>query len=286
MDATLEAAVPRSNRLADYPNAPRVGRPHPVTLEIVSLLDDRVALITGAASGMGAACARRMVAEGARVYAADIAGEALAALAAELGEACRPLHVDVATEADWEAAVQAIEAHADRLDVLVNNAGVLRRTPLTGTGTDVWETVIRVNQLGVFLGMRAAAAPMTRQRSGVIVNVSSIDGMLGMPQLGAYVASKWAVRGMTKAAALELAPHGIRVNSVHPGYIDTPMLTVGGRMTEETKPRRAGQVPLGTLGAPEDIAAACVFLASDESRYINGAELVVDGGLISGLKPT
>ena len=245
----------------------------------MSLLQDKVALVTGAASGMGAACARRMAAEGACVYAADIA-------ISDLGERCRPLHLDVGSETDWAAAIDTVIGDAGRLDVLVNNAGVLRRTPLTATGTDVWETVIRVNQLGVFLGMRAAAVPMTEARAGAIINISSIDGMLGMPQLGAYVASKWAVRGMTKAAALELGPHGVRVNSIHPGYIDTPMLTVGGRMTDQTKQRLATQVPLGTLGTPEDIAAACVFLASDESRYCNGAELVVDGGLISGLRPT
>ncbi|MHB8693824.1 MAG: SDR family NAD(P)-dependent oxidoreductase [Solirubrobacteraceae bacterium] len=252
----------------------------------MELLSGKVALVTGAASGMGAACARRMVEEGARVYVADVARDPLAAVAAELGAPCRALHLDVSTEADWNAAIAAITADSGRLDVLVNNAGILRRTPLEGTGTDLWEMVIRVNQLGVFLGMRAAAEVMREARSGSIVNVSSIDGMLGMPRLGAYVASKWAVRGMTKAAALELGPVGIRVNSIHPGYIDTPMLTVGGRMTEETKDRLAGQVPLGTLGAPEDIAAACVFLASEESRYCNGAELVVDGGLISGLKPS
>jgi 3alpha(or 20beta)-hydroxysteroid dehydrogenase len=252
----------------------------------MELLSGKVALVTGAASGMGAACARRMVQEGARVYAADVAPDPLAAVAAELGPHGRALHLDVGSEADWSAAIAVITADGGRLDVLVNNAGVLRRTPLAGTGTDVWETVIRVNQLGVFLGMRAAAGLMSEARLGSIVNVSSIDGMLGMPQLGAYVASKWAVRGMTKAAALELGPLGIRVNSVHPGYIDTPMLTVGGRMTEATKDTLAGQVPLGTLGVPEDIAAACVFLASEQSRYCNGAELVVDGGLISGLTPS
>jgi 3alpha(or 20beta)-hydroxysteroid dehydrogenase len=245
------------------------------------MLENKIALVTGAAGGMGAACVRRMAAEGARVFAADMAVDGLAAL-----EACEPLALDVTDESAWDAAIQRIMEEAGGLDVLINNAGVLRRTPLSASGTDVWDTVIRVNQLGVFLGMRAAARPMIAAGSGAIVNVSSIDGMLGMAGLGAYVASKFAVRGMTKAAALELGRQGIRVNSIHPGYIDTPMLTAGGRMSDETKRALADQVPLGTIGTPDDIAAACVFLASDESRYCNGTELVVDGGLIAGLRPT
>jgi 3alpha(or 20beta)-hydroxysteroid dehydrogenase len=217
-----------------------------------------------------------LVAEGASVFAADIAREPLDEL-----DGVTPLTLDVADEGAWTRAIATIRATQPKLDVLVNNAGILRRTPLGEDGTDVWEAVIRVNQLGVFLGMRAVLPLM---QAGAIVNVSSIDGMLGMAQLGAYVASKWAVRGMTKAAALELGPRGIRVNSVHPGYIETPMLTVGGRMTEETKRALAAQVPLGELGRPEDIAAVCAFLASDDSRYVSGAEIVVDGGLIAGIK--
>jgi 3alpha(or 20beta)-hydroxysteroid dehydrogenase len=251
----------------------------------VPTLDHKVAIITGAASGMGAACARLMVARGATVLAADIAAEPLEALAAELGTRCEPLALDVGDPESWDHVIVAAEHHG-RLDVLINNAGILRRTPLEGSGTEVFESVIRVNQLGVFLGMRAVAPLMSGSGSGSIVNVSSIDGMLGMAHLAAYVASKWAVRGMTKVAARELGPHGIRANSVHPGYIDTPMLTVGGRMSEETKRTLAGQVPSGSLGRPEDIAAVCAFLASDESSYCNGAEIVVDGGLIAGITPT
>jgi 3alpha(or 20beta)-hydroxysteroid dehydrogenase len=249
----------------------------------MGLLESKVALITGAAGGMGAACVRRFAAEGAVVVAGDLDGPALDALAAELDGACHPVVLDVGDEASWAS---AIHAAGGRLDVLVNNAAILRRTPLDGGEVAVFESLIRVNQLGVYLGMRAAVAPMTAAGGGSIVNVSSIDGLLGMAGLAGYVATKWAVRGMTKVAALELGPRGIRCNSVHPGYIDTPMLTVGGRMSEATKQALAGQVPTGALGTPEDIAATCLFLASDESRYCNGAELAVDGGLIAGLTPS
>jgi 3alpha(or 20beta)-hydroxysteroid dehydrogenase len=213
------------------------------------MLDGKVALISGAASGMGAATARRFVAEGARVVAGDIDVDGVRALAAELGSACTPVVLDVADEASWDAAVDR------QLDALVNNAGILRRTPIADGPLEVFEQVLRVNQTGVFLGMRTAARAM-RDRGGSIVNVSSIDGMVGMASLAGYVGSKWAVRGMTKVAALELGPLGIRCNSVHPGYIDTPMLTAGGRMTDETKLSLAAQVPAGALGSPDDIAAA------------------------------
>lgn len=251
---------------------------------VACALDGTVALVTGAAGGMGAACVRRLVADGATVLAADVVTDPLEGLAGELGPRCEPLMLDVGEPASWERAIAAAGRHG-RLDVLVNNAGILRRTPLDGEGTEVFASVIRVNQLGVFLGMRAAVPLMAAAGRGSIVNVSSIDGMVGMSQLAGYVASKWAVRGMTKVAARELGPLGIRANSVHPGYIDTPMLTVGGRMTDETKRSLAGQVPLGGLGRPEDIAAVCAFLAGDDSRYCNGAEIVVDGGLIAGLTP-
>jgi 3alpha(or 20beta)-hydroxysteroid dehydrogenase len=247
----------------------------------MGVLDGKVALISGAASGMGAATASRFIAEGARVVAADIDEDGVRALAEQLGSACTPRSLDVGDQLSWEAAVTAGDG---RLDVLINNAGVLRRTPIATGDIDVFEQVIRVNQIGVFLGMRAAVRVMG-EAGGSIINISSIDGLVGMSGLAAYVGSKWAVRGMTKVAALELGPRGIRCNSVHPGYIDTPMLTVGGRMSDETKRSLASQVPCGSLGSPEDVAAACVFLASDDSRYLSGAELVIDGGLIAGLTP-
>jgi 3alpha(or 20beta)-hydroxysteroid dehydrogenase len=251
----------------------------------VPTLDGKVVLITGAARGMGAACARRFIAAGARVIAADVLEPDVRVLAGELGPCCTPVKLDVGDEASWAQAMDVAAEHG-QLDVLVNNAGILRRTPLTDGDPEVFASVVRVNQLGVYLGMRAGAPLMARGGSGSIVNVSSIDGMVGMPLLAAYVASKWAVRGMTKVAALELGPLGIRCNSVHPGYIDTPMLTVGGRMAEETKRSLAAQVPLGALGTPDDVAAVCAFLASDDSRYCSGAEFVVDGGLIAGITPS
>jgi len=251
----------------------------------MSNLEDKVVLISGGARGMGAACARRLVGAGARVAVGDVLAEEAADLAAQLGDRCRPVALDVTRPASWTAAVAETVDAFGRLTGLVTNAGILRRTPIPDGDLDVYDRVVAVNQTGVYLGMRAAAGALAATGGGSIVNVSSIDGLLGMRRMAAYVAAKWAVRGMTKVAALELAPLGIRCNSVHPGYIDTPMLTVGGRMTQATKDALAAQVPSGALGDPDDVAAVVAFLLGDESRYCNGAELVVDGGLIAGLQP-
>jgi len=248
-------------------------------------LQDKVVLVSGGARGMGAACARTVVAAGGAAVVGDVLDDDAARLAEELGDRCAAVRLDVPDAASWASAVGTALDRFGRLDGLVNNAGILRRTPIAGGDPEVYASVVAVNQLGVFLGMQAVVEPLTDAGGGSIVNVSSIDGMLGMSQLSAYVASKWAVRGMTKVAALELAPRGIRCNSVHPGYIETPMLTVGGRMTAETMRSLASQVPGGELGSPQDIADACAFLLSDQSRYVSGAELVVDGGLIAGLQP-
>jgi 3alpha(or 20beta)-hydroxysteroid dehydrogenase len=252
----------------------------------MSSLQDKVILISGGARGMGAACARRFVGDGAHVIVGDVLADDLEALAADLGPRCAVRPLDVTDAGAWAAATAAALERHGRLDGLVNNAGILTRTPIDGGDQARFERVVAVNQLGVYLGMQAAAAAMRDGAGGAIVNLSSIDGMIGMPLLAGYAGTKWAVRGMTKVAAIELGPRGIRCNSVHPGYIETPMLTAGGRMTEATKGTLASQVPLGHLGAPEDIAAACAFLLSDDSRYVSGAELVVDGGLIAGKRPT
>ncbi len=238
-------------------------------------LDGKVALITGAARGQGAAAVRRFVAEGARVLAADVNDDAGAALAAETGATYR--HLDVREEGDWAAAVRAATDTFGRLDVLVNNAGVLHFSALTDTTLDDYLRVIWVNQIGTFLGMRAAAPALKAAGGGSIVNVSSIEGLAAAPFLTAYTASKFAIRGMTKVAALELGPDGVRVNSVHPGMIDTQMISdaVGAEVDLSPVARR---LALRRMGRVEDIAELVVFLASDESGYCTGAEFVADGG--------
>jgi 3alpha(or 20beta)-hydroxysteroid dehydrogenase len=239
-------------------------------------LAGKVALITGAAQGQGAAAARAFVREGAKVVMADIADDAGKALAEELGEGTYYRHLDVTREEDWESAVtEAVETFGG-IDVLVNNAGVLLFSELTKTSLAEYERVIRINQFGTFLGMRAVADVMAEGGGGSIVNSSSIEGLGGMPLLVAYTASKFAIRGMTKSAAMELGPKGIRVNSVHPGMIDTGMIRdLAG---EEGLQLAANKVALKRVGLPEDVAGVYVFLASDESSYCTGAEFVCDGG--------
>jgi 3alpha(or 20beta)-hydroxysteroid dehydrogenase len=239
-------------------------------------LAGKVALITGAAQGQGAAAARAFVAEGAMVVIADIVDDAGKALADELGESAYYRHLDVTSEADWESAVgEAVETFG-HVDVLVNNAGVLLFSELTKTSLEEYQRVIGVNQVGTFLGMRAVAGPMAERGSGSIVNSSSIEGLGGMPLLVAYTASKFAIRGMTKSAAMELGPKGIRVNSVHPGMIDTAMIRdLAG---EEGLEYGGSKVALKRVGKPEDVAGVYVFLASDESGYCTGGEFVCDGG--------
>ncbi|TCO46681.1 glucose 1-dehydrogenase [Actinocrispum wychmicini] len=242
-------------------------------------LDGKVALVTGAARGQGAAIARRFVQEGARVTIADIRDELGKELAAELGDDAIYRRLDVASEEDWTAAVDATLAAFGRLTVLVNNAGILKFGSIVDTTLADYEQVIRVNQTGTFLGMRAVIPAMTEAGGGSIINVSSVEGLAGSAHLTAYAASKFAVRGMTKCAALELGRLNIRVNSVHPGAIDTQMAgdAIGGIDIDMSKvgKRVAG---LRRVGQPEEIANLQVFLASDESSYSTGAEFVADGG--------
>ncbi|RCW44534.1 3alpha(or 20beta)-hydroxysteroid dehydrogenase [Halopolyspora algeriensis] len=238
-------------------------------------LQDKVAIITGASRGQGAAEARRFVAEGARVLVADVADEDGKSLADELGEAAVYHHLDVSSEDEWASAVSAAESAFGRVDVLVNNAGILHFSALAETSLADYERVVRTNQIGTFLGMRAVIPSMGRGAS--IVNLSSVEGLAGMPFLVSYTASKFAIRGMTKVAAMELGQQGIRVNSVHPGVIDTPMIqdAAGGDMDTSYVGKR---VALGRVGQPDEIADLVVFLASDESSYCTGAEFVADGG--------
>jgi 3alpha(or 20beta)-hydroxysteroid dehydrogenase len=240
-------------------------------------LSGKVALITGAAGGQGAAAARRFVAEGARVIIADVRDDEGKALADEIG--AHYLHLDVSEEDGWTAAVAEVADVYEPPNVLVNNAGILHFARLQDTTLSDYLRVIQVNQVGTFLGMRAVVPGMIKAGGGSIVNTSSIEGLRAAPLLTAYTSSKFAIRGMTKVAALELAGKGVRVNSVHPGMIDTGMLpaALGGQPVDLTFAGK--KVPLGRVGQPGEIADLVVFLASDESSYCTGAEFVADGGV-------
>lgn len=240
-------------------------------------LSGKVALVTGAAGGQGAAAARRFIAEGAQVVIADVRDEDGKALADEIG--AHYLHLDVSEEDEWAAAVAEARDVYGPPTVLVNNAGVLHFAMLQDTKLADYLRVIQVNQVGTFLGMRAVVPGMVEAGGGSIINVSSVEGLKAAPLLTAYTASKFAIRGMTKVAALELAGKGVRVNSVHPGIIDTGLLptALGGQPVDLSYV--AKKVPVGRVGQPDEIAQMVLFLASDESSYCTGAEFVADGGV-------
>jgi len=244
----------------------------------VSRLDGKVALITGAAleRGQGACEARLFAAEGAEVVLADVQSQAGEATARAIGGRASYHDLDVTDAGAWEETVRRVLKEHGRLDVLVNNAGVWHTGGLFDTSPEDYRRVVEINQTGVFLGMRAAAPAMRKQGSGSIVNISSSAGLRGDGRIHAYVASKWAVRGMTKAAALELAPYGVRVNSVHPGLIQTPM---SATEFEPGKPDPGRNVPMGRVGQPEEVAELVCFLASDASAYVSGAEVTIDGAV-------
>jgi 3alpha(or 20beta)-hydroxysteroid dehydrogenase len=238
-------------------------------------LDNKVVLITGGARGQGAAEAELFIEAGATVVITDIDENEGAGVARQLGAKCSFYPQDVTDEAQWQGIInQVVEEHG-RLDVLVNNAGLFRVAAMQDTSLELWNQLIAVNQTSVFLGMRAVAPVMTEQKSGSIINLSSIAGLAGTPRAPAYSATKWAVRGMTKSAALELAPHGIRVNSVHPGLIDTRMMN----QLEETSDELDARVPLGQQGTADEIARLVLFLASDDSSHCSGHEFVADGAM-------
>ena len=238
-------------------------------------VDGKVALVSGGAQGMGAADARALIAEGAKVVIGDILDDKGKALAdeinAETPDSIRYVHLDVTQADQWEAAVATAVDAFGKLNVLVNNAGTVALGQIGQFDMAKWQKVIDVNLTGTFLGMQASVEAMKTAGGGSIINISSIEGLRGAVMVHPYVASKWAVRGLTKSAALELGSHNIRVNSVHPGFIRTPM----------TKhfPDNMLRIPLGRPGQPEEVATFVVFLASDESRYATGAEFVMDGGL-------
>jgi NAD(P)-dependent dehydrogenase (short-subunit alcohol dehydrogenase family) len=245
----------------------------------------KVALVTGAAMGLGAATARALAREGATVMLSDreiAAGEAVAAEINGAGGRAAFFTHDAGSEADWTAVVAATTTMFDRLDILVNNAGISGGLlPLLDHSLDDWRRVMAVNLDGVFLGLRHCGPVMAAQGAGSIINLSSILGKVGLANAAAYCASKGGVLMLTKAAALEWAPLGIRVNSVHPGFIDTPMVANAIHNAENSNEMRTlliGAHPLGRFGVPREIADAVLFLASDESSFMTGAELVVDGG--------
>jgi 3alpha(or 20beta)-hydroxysteroid dehydrogenase len=241
-------------------------------------LDGKVAIITGAARGQGAAAARLFVAEGARVVIGDVLDDVGKELADSLGEAALYRHLDVSSEDDWKTVVGEAVETLGGVNILVNNAGILRFIGLPETTLEDYLRIVNINQVGTFLGMREVAKPMMAAGGGSIVNISSIEGLAGMPYLTAYTSTKFAIRGMTKVAALELGPHGIRVNSVHPGMIETDMVkdAAGGHDIDLSP--AAKRIALRRMGQSEDIAEVVLFLASVASRYVTGAEIAADGG--------
>ena len=244
----------------------------------------KVALVTGAASGIGKAAAQRLAAEGATVVATDRDGAGVAAVAAALGPPHWAATLDVTDEAGWAAVVAEVVARAGRLDVLVNSAGIGRFGDIESTTVDDFRLMYRVNVEGTFLGCRAAVGAMKAGGGGSIINLSSVAGLIGVPDLAGYCASKGAVRLLTKSVALHCAKQGyrIRCNSLHPSFIDTPMVEAMAAAMGDVgaaKAQLAKAAPLGRLGQVDDVTAAIVYLASEEGAFVTGAELAIDGGL-------
>ncbi|MGH3957042.1 glucose 1-dehydrogenase [Mycobacteroides salmoniphilum] len=235
----------------------------------------KIALISGGARGMGAAHARALVDEGANVVIGDLLDDAGEALAAELGPNARYVHLDVTDKQQWVDAVAATKMAFGPVSVLINNAGIANGNLLTDFELSEWQRILDINLTGTFLGCQAVAQTMIENKAGSIINISSVEGYRGSPGLHGYTATKFAVRGLTKSVALELAPHGVRVNSVHPGLIRTDM-TAG-------IPEDFLQIPLGRAADPAEVSALVLYLASDESSYSTAAEFLIDGGLIAGI---
>ncbi len=239
-------------------------------------LKGKVAIVTGAARGIGAAAAQVFAREGANVVLTDVLIDEGKQTAKGIGESALFIHHDVGDEDSWQQVSKEVESAFGGVDILVNNAAVFHMAPLCGTSTADYTSVVKVNQFGVYFGIRAVAPSMMRRGGGSIVNVSSVDGLEAVPMSGAYVASKFAVTGMTKVAAMELAMSGIRVNSVHPGGVRTPIIE------EVDVSDMLPTIPLARLAEPIEVANVLLFLASDEASYCTGGAYLVDGGFTAG----
>ena len=237
-------------------------------------LQGKIAMITGGARGQGAAEAKLFADAGATVVITDVLDDDGKAMAEDLGSSVSYLHHDVSSSQEWRDVVASVVEQHGRLDVLVNNAGIFRVQPLEQTSDDDWDTMLSVNQTGTFYGLREVAPLMRAQGSGSIINISSIAGLSGAAMAFSYSATKWAVRGMTKSAARDLAASGVRVNSVHPGIIDTPMFEEFG----DASPTVESSIPNGRLAEAAEVGQLVLYLASDESSYCTGQEFVIDGG--------
>lgn len=245
-------------------------------------LDGRVVLITGAARGQGAEEARLFAAEGARVVVADVLEDLGAQVAKEIGDAARFVRLDVTDEAQWTAAAEFAEAEFGKLDGLINNAGILRFNKIEKTSLEEYMQVVTVNQVGVFLGLRVCLPRIREAGGGTVVNTASVDGLAGMAYLGSYVSSKFAVRGLTRVAALEAAP-SVRVNCICPGGVQTPMVTEFMPLDADPDAGYSG-IPLKRVGTAHEVAKAALFLTSDDSSYCTGADFVLDGGALAGIR--
>jgi len=246
-------------------------------------LENKVALVTGGARGLGAATVRLMAAEGAKVVFGDVLDAEGEELAQEFGDDVVFLHMDVTEQADWDAAIERAQAFGP-LNVLVNNAAVVHMAALTETTDEDYLRVFKINQFGTFIGMRSVVDPMKAAGRGSIINVSSIDGLHSSAGLSAYSSTKWAVRGLTKNAAIELGQYGIRVNSVHPGGMYTAMGGADRSSAEELNQGTYKRFPIPRVGQPEEVAQVILFLATDEASYSTGAEFVADGGWFTGMR--
>ena len=247
-------------------------------------LENKVAFVSGGARGMGAAEAKMFAREGAKVVIGDVlddVGKQTEAEINELGGECLYVHLDVSSEESWTSAIAETVSRFGKLDILVNNAGVVSRVMLEDLSVAEWDRVMNINAKGVFLGTKAAIPEMRKAGGGSIINISSISGIAGQSYVAAaYNASKGAVRIFTKSAAIQYASEGIRVNSVHPGPIDTPMTAV--RLGDaEARAESIARIPIGRTGIPDDVAYGVLYLASDESSFVTGSELVIDGGYLA-----